>query len=70
MSCFSESLPKPKITWDKVNDTLPAADRRDQILGRIIIKKAEFKDAGTYNCTATNTIGKGFGIAKLNVYCK
>ena len=70
MSCISESVPTPNITWDKVNDTLPAENRRNQILGKIIIKKTEFKDAGTYNCTATNAIGKGFGIAKLNVYCE
>ena len=71
LRCAMDGNPKPKVTWSKLNSTLPfgrhLVESRGQLIVRDIIKRG---DEGVYSCRAESFLGQVSASAKLSVHCK
>lgn len=67
LDCEVTGLPKPVITWT-FNDG-PVDRQRTELLanGGLVIRQVRQRDAGTYRCTAGNSLGKISAPAQLRV---
>uniref|UniRef100_A0A8C9R6U4 Hemicentin-1 n=1 Tax=Scleropages formosus TaxID=113540 RepID=A0A8C9R6U4_SCLFO len=67
LSCGVTGIPPPKITWAFNNNIIPA--RYDHVNGHseLIIERVSKDDAGTYSCTAENSVGsiKSLGFVSI-----
>ncbi|KAL9972080.1 hypothetical protein ACROYT_G018320 [Oculina patagonica] len=64
--CRVIGYPPPVISWTKLFDRLPGS--RATVQGQTLtIIKTDKKDAGTYICTATNTMGTSYAMTALIV---
>ncbi|NXX95340.1 HMCN1 protein, partial [Centropus bengalensis] len=57
LTCKAAGIPVPKITWTFNNNIIPA--QYDDVNGHseLVIERVSKEDAGTYVCTAENTVG-------------
>ncbi|XP_076984267.1 hemicentin-2 [Tamandua tetradactyla] len=57
--CIASGIPNPTITWTKETNTLTPRGSHYNVSkdGTLLIINPSAQDAGTYVCTATNTIG-------------
>ncbi|KAM9328598.1 LOW QUALITY PROTEIN: striated muscle preferentially expressed protein kinase-like [Pholidichthys leucotaenia] len=74
LSCLPAGSPHPKITWMKDRKPLEADDRVNLIShpdGRqlLMIMKASYRDAGVYECVATNPIASITTSCTITIAC-
>ena len=64
--CSANGNPLPKVTWNKVNSSLPVG-RHELVSGGLVLKNVTLADNGVYDCVAESILGKVKAKAKLNV---
>ena len=70
LKCTVDGHPPPKVTWSKINSSLPVGLH---VLGpstALILKKAKPEDDGVYSCSAKNLLGSINASVPLKVQCK
>ena len=67
--CKVSGLPKPQITWYKLNGELPAnAEVKEN--GNLVLKNLSKIDAGVYKCVGRNELGSSEQLAEVRVQGK
>ena len=70
LKCTADGHPPPRVTWSKVNSSLPAGRHVVESSGALIVKNVKSEDDGVYSCRAENLLGSINASAKLTVQCK
>ena len=70
LKCTAVGNPPPKVTWYKVNSSLPVGRHVVESSGALIIQDVRAGDEGQYTCEAENLLGGINATAKLTVQCK
>ena len=70
LKCTAHGNPTPKVTWSKLNSSLPAGRHVIEPSGALIVKDVRPGDDGVYSCRAENLLGSVNATAKLTVQCK
>ena len=70
LSCPVDGNPRPKVTWSKVNSSLPVRRHVVESSGALILKDVRPGDEGVYTCKAETLLGQVNASAKLTVQCK
>ena len=70
LKCTVDGNPNPKITWSKLNSSLPVGRHVVESSGALILKDVRPGDDGVYVCRAENLLGHENASAKLTVQCK
>uniref|UniRef100_A0A8B9ZJD4 Neural cell adhesion molecule L1-like protein n=1 Tax=Anas platyrhynchos TaxID=8839 RepID=A0A8B9ZJD4_ANAPL len=59
LECIAEGLPTPHLSWVKVTGNLPKDKSVKENFGKILkIEQVSAADEGTYQCTASNPMGR------------
>ncbi|KAM6256426.1 neural cell adhesion molecule L1-like protein isoform 2-T3 [Porphyrio hochstetteri] len=59
LECIAEGLPTPHLSWVKVTGNLPKDEPETENFGKILkIDQVTATDEGTYQCTASNPMGR------------
>uniref|UniRef100_A0A8D0BGF9 ADAMTS like 3 n=1 Tax=Salvator merianae TaxID=96440 RepID=A0A8D0BGF9_SALMN len=66
IECPVRGLPQPKITWFK-NDSSPRSHAFAVVNGSLYLRNVSLEDAGTYTCTASNTLGQAVSSTLLRL---
>ena len=56
--CSASGSPAPKVSWSRVNGSLPSSRTKVTSDGLMQIKNVRQKDAGKYKCLARNILGE------------
>jgi len=67
LKCTADGNPSPKVTWTRLNSSLPVGRHVVESSGALIIKDVRPGDDGVYNCRAKNLLGHVNASAKLTV---
>ena len=67
--CKISGLPKPDITWHKLNGKLPANAVVNEE-GNLVLKNLSTSDAGVYKCIGKNDLGTSEGLTEVRVQGK
>ena len=70
LECTADGNPRPKVTWSKLNSSLPVGRHVVESSGVLIVKDVRPGDDGVYSCKAKNLLGQVNATAKLTVQCK
>ena len=70
LKCTAAGNPPPKVTWFKVNSTLPVGRHVVESSGALILQDIRPEDEGQYTCKAENLMGTINASARLTVQCK
>ena len=70
LKCTAAGNPPPKVTWFKVNSTLPVGRHVVESSGALIFQDVRPEDEGQYTCKAENLLGTINASARLSVQCK
>ena len=70
LKCTAAGNPPPKVTWFKVNSTLPVGRHVVESSGALILQDIRPEDEGLYTCKAENLMGTISASARLTVQCK
>ena len=70
LKCTAVGNPPPKVTWSKVNSSLPVGRHVAESSGALILQDVRPGDEGQYTCKAENLLGSINATAKLTVQCK
>ena len=70
LKCTAVGNPPPKVTWSKVNSSLPVGRHVVESSGALILQDVTPGDKGQYTCKAENLLGSINATAKLTVQCK
>ena len=70
LKCTADGNPSPKVTWSKLNSSLPVGRHVVESSGALIVKDVRPGDNGVYGCRAENLLGQVKASAKLIVQCK
>ena len=70
LKCTAVGNPPPKVTWSKVNSSLPVGRHVAESSGALILQDVRPGDEGQYTCKAENLLGNINATAKLTVQCK
>ena len=70
LKCRAAGNPHPKVTWFKVNSTLPVGRHAVESSGALILQDIRPEDEGQYTCKAENLLGTINASARLTVQCK
>ena len=70
LNCTAHGNPPPKVTWSKLNSSLPPGRHVIEPSGALIVKDVRPGDDGVYSCRAENLLGSVTATAKLTVQCK
>ena len=70
LKCTADGNPPPKVTWVKVNSSLPAGRHVIEPSGALIVRDVRPGDDAIYSCRAENLLGSVNSSAKLTVQCK
>jgi len=70
LKCTADGNPRPKVTWSKLNSSLPVGRHVVESSGALIVKDVRPGDDGVYSCRAENLLGRVNASAKLTVQCK
>ena len=68
--CTADGNPSPKVTWSKLNSSLPVGRHIVESSGALTVKDVRPGDEGDYSCRAENLLGSVNATAKLTVHCK
>ncbi|XP_054371952.1 neural cell adhesion molecule L1-like protein isoform X3 [Molothrus ater] len=59
LECIAEGLPTPHLSWVKVTGNMPKDEPETENFGKILkIDQVTAADEGTYQCTASNPVGR------------
>ncbi|XP_029814106.1 neural cell adhesion molecule L1-like protein isoform X5 [Manacus vitellinus] len=59
LECIAEGLPTPHLSWVKVTGNMPKEEPETENFGKILkIDQVSAADEGTYQCTASNPMGR------------
>ncbi|XP_078367661.1 roundabout homolog 2-like [Oculina patagonica] len=67
LKCTVDGNPSPKVTWSKLNSSLPVGRYVVESSGALIVKDVRPGDDGVYSCRAENLLGQVNASAKLTV---
>ncbi|XP_078367563.1 roundabout homolog 3-like [Oculina patagonica] len=67
LKCTADGNPSPKVTWSKLNSSLPVDRHVVVSSGALIVKDVRVGDDGVYSCQAENLLGQVNASAKLTV---
>ncbi|XP_078367524.1 uncharacterized protein LOC144651459 [Oculina patagonica] len=67
LKCTVDGNPTPKVTWSKLNSSLPVGRHVVESSGALIVKDVRPGDDGVYSCRAENLLGQVNASAKLTV---
>ena len=67
LKCTADSHPPPRVTWSKLNSSLPFGRHVVESSGSLVVKNVKSEDDGVYSCTAENLLGSVNASAKLTV---
>jgi len=70
LKCMADGYPSPKLTWSKINSSLPVGRHVIAPSTALIIKNVKSEDAGDYSCSAQNLLGSTNASAPLKVQCE
>ena len=70
LKCTADGNPPPRVTWSKLNSSLPVGRHVVESSGALIVKDVRPGDDGVYSCRAENLLGRVNATAKLTVQCK
>ena len=70
LKCTADGLPPPRVTWSKINSSLPVGRHVVESSGALILLKVKSEDDGVYSCRAENLLGSVNASAKLTVQCE
>ena len=70
LKCTADAHPSPRVTWSKMNSTLPVGRHVVESSGALIVKNVKSEDDGVYICRAENLLGSVSASAKLTVQCE
>ena len=70
LKCIADGHPPPRVTWSKINSSLPDGRHVVESSGVLIIKNVTSEDDGVYSCRAENLLGSVISSARLTVQCK
>ena len=70
LKCTAVGNPPPKVTWSKVNSSLPVGRHVVESSGALILQDVRPGDEGQYTCKTENLLGTINATAKLTVQCK
>ena len=70
LKCTADGHPRPRVTWSKINSSLPVGRHVVESSGALIVKNVKSEDDGVYSCRAVNLLGSVNASAKLTVQCK
>ena len=70
LKCTADGLPPPRVTWSKINSSLPVGRHVVESSGALILQKVKSEDDGVYSCRAENLLGSVNASAKLTVQCE
>ena len=70
LKCTADGNPNPKVTWSKLNSSLPIGRHVVESSGALIVRDVRPGDHGVYSCRAENLLGQVNAAAKLTVQCK
>ena len=70
LKCTADGNPPLKVTWSKLNSSLPAGRHVIEPSGALIVKDVRPGDDGVYSCRAENLLGSVNSTAELTVQCK
>ena len=70
LKCTADGNPSPKVTWSKLNSSLPVGRHVIESSGALIVRDVIPGDDGVYSCKAENLLGQVNASAKLTVPCK
>ena len=70
LKCKADGHPLPRVTWSKINSSLPVGRHVVESSGTLILKNVKSEDDGFYSCRAENLLGSVNASAKLTVQCK
>ena len=70
LKCTADGHPPPRVTWSKVNSSLPVGRHVVESSGAMIVKNVKSEDDGVYSCRAENLLGSVNASAKLTVQCE
>ncbi|KAL9975090.1 hypothetical protein ACROYT_G012206 [Oculina patagonica] len=67
LKCIADGNPRPKVTWSKLNSSLPVGRHVVESSGALIVKDVRPGDEGVYSCRTENLLGEINASAKLTV---
>ena len=70
LKCTADGNPTPRVTWSKMNSSLPVGRHVVESSGALVLKDVRPGDEGLYNCGAENLLGSVNHSAKLIVQCE
>ena len=70
LKCTAVGNPPPKVTWSKLNSSLPVGRHVVESSGALILQDVQPGDEGQYTCKAENLLGNINATAKLTMQCK
>lgn len=70
LKCTADGNPSPKVTWSKLNSSLPVGRYVEESSGSLIVKDVRPEDDGVYSCRVENLLVQVNASAKLIVQCK
>ena len=70
LKCIADGNPSPKVTWSKLNSSLPVGRHVVESSGALTVKDVRPGDEGHYSCRAENLLGSVNATVKIIVYCK
>jgi len=70
LKCTSDGNPRPKVTWSKLDSSLPVGRHVVEPSGALIVKDIRPGDDGVYSCRVENLLGQVNASGKLSVQCK
>ena len=69
LKCIADGNPTPKVTWTKLNSSLPVG-RHVTTSSALIVKNVRPEDDAVYRCRVENLLGSVNATAKLTVQSK
>ena len=70
LKCAVKGNPSPKVTWSKLNSSLPVGRHVVESSGALTVTDVRPGDDGVFSCKAQNLLGQVNASAKLTVQCK
>ena len=70
LKCKADGHPHPRVTWSKVNSSLPIGRHVVESSGSLILKNVKSEDDGVYSYRAENLLGSVNASAKLTAQCE
>ena len=70
LKCTADGHPPPRVTWSKINSSLPVGRHVVESSGALIVRNVKSEDDGVYSCRGENLLGSVNASAKLTVQCE